>query len=152
MGRNFMGSKYDISRDTREIAALVRQEIKQGLKDGSLPKGLKTSVTMERFSGGSSCTITIKAIPFPLVADDYLAACVAGTQDSRFCRVERFSQKARDLRAQLEAMLKAYQRDDSDAMIDYFSVNFYAHCDFEYRIENREIAAAKEAAVLQKAS
>lgn len=48
------GSKYDKTRTTTQEAACFRADVKQAIKEGVLPKGLKLSVKTDYFSGGSA--------------------------------------------------------------------------------------------------
>jgi hypothetical protein len=127
-GRGYEGSKYVQGRSTKEIASLIRQEIKKGIADGTYPKGLKVSVRYKSFSGGSSIDCDIVALPKGFRVYSRTIEAGARPEDllnspGQYC--SNYSSELAELRGKLKAMVQAYRRDDSDAMVDYFDVNFY---------------------------
>jgi hypothetical protein len=132
-GRGYEGSKYVQGRSTKEIARLIRQEIKKGISDGTYPKGLKVSVRYKSFSGGSSIDCDIVALPkgfrvYSRETSGSMGEAGARPEDllnspGQYC--SKYSSELAELRGKLKAMVQAYRRDDSDAMVDYFDVNFY---------------------------
>jgi hypothetical protein len=127
-GREVRGSKFDGSLDVAEIAKRLRREIREAIKAGTLPKGLKTSVTIDRFAGGQSCDIRIKALPFPLLNPDWRRSRPASGLDL-------YTGQARDVLDELSRMLGAYNRDNSDSQTDYFDVHFYGHVGVHWEYE-----------------
>lgn len=122
-GKGFKGSKYVAGRPTKEIARFVRQDIKDGIKSGEFPKGLKCSIRYRSFSGGSSIECDVVALPsgFKVYNDEALSS---------------YSQEYLELQGKLKALVQAYRYDDSDSMVDYFDVNFYGgYFDLDYRFE-----------------
>lgn len=115
---NFRGNRYDSKLTTVEIAKLIRADIKAALSEGKLPAGVKVSVRSSSFSGGSAIDITITEVPEGTVIfnqdfDDH-------RRNSYTDQVFGWMELLRDIGLQ-------YNRNDSDIMTDYFSVNFYLH-------------------------
>lgn len=119
---NTAGSKYSETRDLNlaVVAKLVRADIK-ALKIA----GLVCSVRIDRFSGGQSMDVRVKVSPVQIWTDAYVAS-----NPRDYFEGDRFTPEAKALLAQLEAVLQAYNRDDSDIQSDYFSVRFYGHAEF----------------------
>jgi len=59
----FQGAKFDHRLDTISIAKMIRSDIKQAVKDGKFPEGLKIVIRTERFSAGTSIDVTITEVP-----------------------------------------------------------------------------------------
>lgn len=129
------GSKYIQGQDVAEIAKVLRSDIKQAVKAGLLPTGLKVGVTISRFSMGCSLSVRVTALPagFPVLAGD--PECPHAK-----------APETRALLEQLEEMVDAHRRDDSDPSTDYFSVNFFKHVDVDWRLEKAIREAGRVAA------
>jgi hypothetical protein len=136
----FTGSKYVGGRDITEIAKLVRADIKAAIKGKLLP-AIKTSVRIQRFSGGRSLSVKITAFPETFCA--YVANCHLSNQDSRYIVN---SDELKQLLKDLKHILDSYNFDDSDTMTDYFHVNFYGSVDVDWKQESVLIAIAKKQA------
>lgn len=137
----FIGSKFDKSLTTKEIAARVRKEIKGAVKSSELPKA-KYSVRIDSYSMGSSINIAIKAVPFA-VLNPKRVVLEAGDLSYlwRSYNVEaRYTAEAATILERVEQMLQSYNFDDSDSMTDYFHVNFYGHVKFDWCEESAERA------------
>ena len=113
------GPLYDIRLDVAEIAKRMRKAIKEELP------GVKASVRIDRFAGGSSIDIRVKAGPFsiePLQPRD---------EWERDNLIPRRPWKENHDPALCEAMEKIkeihgrWNRDNSDHMVDYFDVRYY---------------------------
>jgi hypothetical protein len=134
------GSKYLASRDLdiKAIAKLVRADIK-ALK---LP-GVECSVSIERYSGGQSINVRVKAAPVQIWTDEYIAA-----NPHDYFEGDRRTEEAQALLAALESTLQAYNMDRSDTQSDYFHVRFYGHAEFcqDLTSADRERTAARLAA------
>lgn len=124
-GKGFKGSKYVAGRSRKEIASLIRQDIKAGIKSGEYPKGLKCSI---RLSGSSiDCDIVGLPAGFPVWNEEF-----GGGHRCESMWDPKFS----ELRNKLRALVQSYRYDNSDAMTDYFDVNFYGgYFDLDYRFE-----------------
>jgi len=132
------GAKYDRSLTTAQIAALVRGEIKAGIKAGTIARGVKVSVRSDSFSGGSAIRIRVTACPFPVLNPEYLAAEKREPHAYRY-NEPRYTPEATALLALISGMVAAYNYDKSDTMTDYFNVNFYdGRPDFAHEIERAE--------------
>ena len=100
------GSKYDPTMDIVDLAYAVKRDIKDAQRSGTLRPG-RVSVRSERYSGGQSLHVTLYIDP--------VAFAVMDETSKRVVHVK------------LANIVAAYQRDASDAMVDYFDVNFYDH-------------------------
>lgn len=123
------GKLYDEKRTTKEIAEIVRRQIRLEARMGLLPEG-KWSVTMDRYAGGSSITISF------LPEDDELFARAYFNRDRIVHEAERpheysaipyRSRFGTVLVARLEQMLADHNHDGSDPMRDIYDVKFAAH-------------------------
>ena len=138
------GSKYNNGRDIVDIAKLVRSDIANAIKAGLLPKGLKTGVRIERFSMGRSLNVKITAAPgvcFLSVARVRFDM----VEPHEFTRLPLLSPAGKRIIETLEAIMNAYNRNDSDIMSDYHNVSFYGGARFSGSLEGAlraEIVAA----------
>jgi hypothetical protein len=142
MANTVYGKKYNRDLSTPQIAAAFRVDVKDAIKAGVLPAGLKLSVKSSRFAGGSSIRVTIKACPSVTILNvENVNADRAdgGTYPSR----PRYTAEAIALRDALDGMLKAYNYDGSDTMTDYFHVNFYDNVDFCGELEAADYRRAE---------
>lgn len=145
------GSKYDATRglDIKEIAKLVRADIKQAIKSGRLPKGTKTGVKIDRYSMGCSLNISIKSIPGTIFNPNYVAATQSFTdyhndEASEVRRTEgQYTQDVDSALKTLETIAHAYDRNNSDSMSDYSDVRFHLSVELDY--DFREAAKVSEA-------
>lgn len=131
------GAKYDKSLSTKDIAAIVRGEIKAAIAAGTLPK-MKVSVRYESYSGGSAIRVYIKDADFLVInpTRHYLekdGANWAATRD-----MPHRTQKATDAINAISAMLEAYNHDGSDSMSDYFDVNFYKTVGVDWALDKKQ--------------
>ncbi len=146
-GRGFEGSRLEMTKgmSRAEIAKLFRGDIKAATARGDLPKGLKVSVRTQEYSGGGSINVRVTAVPagfgvlnLPRVYADF---CTPHVYSDR----PMYSAQAAALLKKLDAMLQAYNFDDSDTMTDYFHVRFYGHAEFDSDVTSAERAALKAA-------
>lgn len=139
---DFRGSKYDGSLDTAEIAKRFRADVKAAEKAGELPKGLKLSVRISRYSGGSSINVDVKdAAGLAIMNPKRVAWDIENPH--RFCDMPSdvsalHTEAGRALLQKLELMLGAYNFDKSDSQTDYFHVNFYSTVRFAWELEKAE--------------
>ena len=101
------GSKYIQGQDVAEIAKVLRSDIKQAVKAGLLPTGLKVGVTISRFSMGCSLSVRVTALPagFPVLAGD--PECPHAKAPETRALLDHLLEL-------LEEMVDAHRRDDSD--------------------------------------
>ena len=139
------GAKYDATRnlDVKEIAKRMRADI-AALK---LAKGIKVAVRIQRYSGGQSIDIRVTAFPAGFKVLSKKAASWKKQFPDRIhhmpmSRPEAESEEFGELRAKLEAIHAAYNRDNSDSMSDYFDVKYYGDATVDWSIM-RELEAAQ---------
>jgi hypothetical protein len=134
----FIGSKYQSTKhlDVKELAVLVRNDIKEAIQSNQLPNG-KYSVRIKRYSGGRSIDVTISDLEFPIIdREGYLASKLnSDPRVSRYTKIARLTLKVVDL------ILNQYNFDDSDSMTDYFHVRFYGDAKFDWKYEATETDA-----------
>lgn len=146
------GAKYDGTRNlsTTEIAKRMREDIKAAKVRGDLPKALKCRVRSKYFSGGSSIDIDVTELPEGLAvwSPDFLRH---EHEHERGAWVpyrgnDRHSPEFRAVLNTLESIHRAYNRDNSDPMTDYFDVRYYGdvgiYWEISRGIRERELAAA----------
>lgn len=109
--QHILGSRYDPKLDVAEIAKQIRKLIKDAIKAGYLPK-IKTSVRIQRFSGGQSINIEVKEC-FDDITTEAVVECVET----------------------LERFVKSYQRSVVELYGDYWEKNFYGHV--SWCVDNR---------------
>ncbi len=129
------GSKYESGRDIKVIAQLVRADIKAAIKSGALPAGLKTRVKIDRFSMGCSLDVVITDGVDGCFNVEFWRDLAARPNDGSQ-RPSRYTAEGKALLAALEAICKAYQREETDSMSDYHNTNFYLDVKFDAEIES----------------
>jgi len=102
--RSFVGSRYEETRtlDIREIAKLVRAEVKAAFPDK------KTSIRIERYAGGQS--LHVRMID---------------------CDPAFVSAEGRSARTELNRIAQQYNFDFSDVEQDYFHVRFFVEVEVQ---------------------
>lgn len=139
------GAKHEATKSlsTVEIAKRMRADIKEAINAGRLPKGLKVSVRSDSFSGGCSIDIRVTALPedFRIVAPLYLQWAIDNPQEYRYGRApfphhETVTPECADLLAKLKAIHGSYNRDNSDAMSDYFDVRYYGDAGLDWQLRD----------------
>lgn len=128
-GQEWKGAKYVAHRDIKDIAKDVRADIKKALPE------LKTSVKIDRYTGGQALTVKILASPEPLKNPAYDSDFKWGVRCGRITswpasdniKLEYLTDRGQVVEEQLESIINAYNRDDSDSMTDYFDRAFYEH-------------------------
>ena len=142
------GAKHDATRnlDIAEIAKRMRADIKAL----NLPTGTKTSVRIQRYSGGQSIDLRITGLPegFQLLSDKHASwrkqfpnqehRFPGGVEDQR-------SEAYHQLKQQLERVHGAYNRDNSDGMTDYFDRRYYGSVELDWQLRRTLEAAQIEA-------
>jgi len=110
---------------TTEIAALIRQDIKDAVTRGELPRA-KYSVRTDKYSMGSSIDIVVSHLPFPVINPDAFivqrGASWVSFDSSR--HRSRFTPAALEVERKLNAIVDAYHWDKSDSMTDYYNERF----------------------------
>ena len=141
------GSKYDSSRSTKEVAALVRAYVKE------IYPTYKFSV---RYSHASMCSeVHVELVnapseiykqfeeltqeerfwvwqraennswvkPFRCLDDEHMAILKKAYEEHTF--LKRYTEVVQSVIDDIDREVNSYRYDDSDGMIDYFSTNFY---------------------------
>jgi hypothetical protein len=118
------GKSYDKAKTAKEIAALVRGQIKADVKAGRLPDA-KYSVRYSAYSMGRSIDVSIE--PTANVADwiNVRWADEQARNPHRWTETSQYSALATGVIKTLEAMLGAHNHDGSDSQTDYYDVKFY---------------------------
>lgn len=139
---------------TAEIAKLVRKDIKQAVAEGLLPERWTYSVRSDSFAGGTSLDIRVKGcadawMPCPGYKVGSKREGTDGSWSATGCSnpwckaggVHRdkpgaqehdvLTEEAQAAKMTLERIHGAYNHDGSDAMTDYYDVNYYGHVEFQ---------------------
>lgn len=145
------GSKYDATRDLspREVSARIRQDIKEAQKRGEIEKGAKISVRMDSYSGGWSVDVRVTDLPegFRVTSVPY-ASWVKQFGTSKLAPMahrDTRSDAYNALISKLESIRNAYNRDNSDSMVDYFDVRYYGSAGIDWTVVRDREAAEIEA-------
>lgn len=120
------GNNYDNNLDIKNIAKIVREYLKE-----KYPK-YKFSITIERYSGGQSMTISLISSPVNIFTESYLKKENVNKGYAQLNKYylntdERLTEDAVKMFEEIKELIDSYNYDDSDAMIDYFDTNFYWH-------------------------
>lgn len=149
-----IGTKYEQGRDTATIAALVRDDIKQAVRSGALPKATY-SVRTSRYSMGSSISVRIKNVAgdFRMYNAERLRADREHRHVPGLCWM---SDAGMDLTNKIEAIMAQYNRTTKEPQSDYYDCKFHAHVDFCSDYSNacrtREVAEMEAAMAAEKPS
>lgn len=152
-GRGFEGAAYQVTRklDITEIAKRIRVNLRNAQELGALPAEMTFSVKVDRYSMGQSIDVDLSGM------SDAWTYAPKDADDHRFGH--QYSDAAKAAKSYVKSMVDSYNRDDSDAMVDYFDVHFYGHVTLRderhQRFEAQERfvkAAQKRAAAERKAA
>ena len=120
-----VGSKWSSDyRPLKDIAADIRADVKAAQKAGELPQDVKVSVRTDLFAGGGAVRVTLSGWSSEQV---YTKDDDGGLE---------LTQAARGVQDQIEAIRNAYNRDASDAFVDYFEVTYYGSTDWDWRLRH----------------
>ena len=131
-----IGSKYSRDLDVKDIAKLVRADIKAAIKAGKLPKGIKCSVTIDRYSMGQSLRVNVQACPGIVLSTARIAFEM--TNPHAYCDIGRFSAHGTRVLDAITAIVEAYNYDNSDTITDYHCNNFHTSVEFSNALENMQ--------------
>lgn len=146
------GAKYEATRGLplSEIAARIRADIKEAQKAGRIERGAKISVRTRTYSGGGSIDVSVTALPagFRVLSDKYASwRKQFGNASPPMSWDECQSDESRALLKALNDIHGAYNRDNSDSMVDYFDTRYYGRAEIEWKarrdLEAADIEAAK---------
>ena len=137
--------------DTTAIAKAIREDIRDAVRTGNLPRATY-SVRTSKYSMGSSITVEVSKLPFRTInAEAYRVDPGASwvTFDSANFR-SRFTEEAQAVERKLEAIVGAYHWDRSDPETDYYNERFHRDIRLtEDKSEWKRMEAAKVAAARQ---
>jgi hypothetical protein len=129
--QEFRGSKFEQSRDIKDIAKDVRKDIKAAVKSGALRDG-KFSVKIRRYSMGQSLDVRVKEVPGMVVVNpERVRRGADGQPDTEYLHTA----EAMEVLSTLTGIVNQYHRDGSDIQSDYFDVNFYHSEKFDWEME-----------------
>lgn len=121
------GDKFDETShlDIKDIAKLVRKELRENY---STKGGWKWSVNIDRFSGGQSMGVRLKAIPSGQahLNPERIKWDIENPHEFSFNAPDRYTKLVSDAIEKAKKIVGKYNRDNSDSMVDYFDVNFYS--------------------------
>lgn len=122
-GGKWYGAEYDGSMDVKDIAKLVRKALK-----AELP-GFKFSVNIDRFSGGEAIRVGLVEVPagFNMAVYSEDAAAMYGES-----RAVVYSPELVELLKAAKDIVERWNYDDSNSMVDYFSVNYYSSVSIKF--------------------
>ncbi len=128
-GHARIGCLYDPARSIKDVAVEVRRQLANyyPTKDG-----YKFSVRMSHYN---YIQVTIMRVPFKVVNPKHNPRLYKPYASER---EPRYTPAGEELLKQVKAILEAYNYNDSDAMTDYFSVNFYSGVSYDTTIEKQE--------------
>lgn len=144
-GHGIEGHLYKEHKYTslKDIARLVRNELKI-----KYPK-CKISVTTEYYSGGQSLHVRFVSMPFKVYSIGYINFNISNPgsniwsdyymnylYDNKYKHEwERamYTDEYWSMKKDVINIVDAFNYDDSDGQIDYFSVNFYTHINLDWK-------------------
>ncbi|MFI5296767.1 MAG: DUF3560 domain-containing protein [Polyangiales bacterium] len=126
--------------DTAKIAARIREEIKEAVKRGTLPKA-KYSVRTDKYSMGSSIEVVATALPFPVLNPDAFFVRPGETflsfDSDRF--KSRLTPEAQRVERALNEIVNAYHWDKSDSSTDYYNERFARYVKVDEDADQRKL-------------
>ena len=136
------GNAWEETRDLpiAEISKLIRSDLKAAVKSGNLPAGLKTSVRLERFSGGRSIDVIVTALPEGwVILEPAFEAWQKQNPHAPYSEFDGEAQtkKHRELLSKLRELANRYNRKNIDTMSDYFNVRYYSDVTVSSEAEQR---------------
>jgi len=114
----WQGAQYHSSLSITDIAQNIRSYVKE------IYPTCKFSITTDRFAGGCSMCVVLREAPQEVFVPEF---------EKGYKNLNQYHLKDEDalneyglsIMADVNDQIKSYHFDDSDAMIDYFSTNFY---------------------------
>jgi len=125
------GSKFVAGMDVAQVAKAIRADFKAAVKAHTLPADFKASVKISRFAGGCALDVFIQGGTTGCFNPEYWKNLNKFGAE----RPSRFTADGSALLAAVEAICKAYQRYESDAMSDYHNTNFYLNVQYDRAVE-----------------
>lgn len=139
---HFTGERYDPALSRVEIGKRMRAEIKKQITEGTLPAGLKVSITTQNYAGGGAIDLEITALPADFPLHNQARTRDPETEYDYYHRLPddhperpRYDPRAAALLAQLREIHQLWCRDRSDMQTDYHECNYYGSWTFSSEIE-----------------
>lgn len=133
------GEHASVRRTAAEIAKCLRADFKAAIADKGLP-AMKFSITSERYSMGQSVTVRVTAAPFGVLNPERVRFDEA-TRYMRSSDLSRYTPRAMQILARLEAIAAEYVRSETESASDYCNTNCHMDIGFAGALENAERAA-----------
>lgn len=130
---------------TKDIAKLIRQDIKDLIKAGALPTNCQYSVTTKTYSGGASINIRVKKVGWMVVNPEYVKNEIEDYRINQMNRISRFTDETNDVLAALKAVHAKYNYNNSDSQVDYFDVGYYGGASVDEMGQWHSVTAAVKA-------
>lgn len=124
------GAAYDAAMDLKDIAKLVRKDIKRALKEGRIPEGTKCSVRISRFSMGQSLTVSVTKCSVLLANPAWYEAHAVSDFEAQD-RIRHILHAGRELIQELENIAGRYNRSERESQTDYYNCNFFLSADID---------------------
>lgn len=124
-----IGAKYEGWQDAAVIAKKIRADFKEAKKAGLFPADVKVSVRCQKYAGGQSIKACLSGWEREAVSEEYSDDSVVMGYQGR-----RMTEKAQMVQRKAREIVSAYNRNASDAMIDYFDVTYYSNADWDYTL------------------
>ena len=134
-----IGAKYNDALTVKEIAVIIRADIKAAIKAGDLPKGLKVSVRSDHNCIDMAVTASPVLISNPArvrweKANPHDQASFAPCPEVR----AMLSAPGQRIMDTLQGFHDDYNFDKGDTQSDYFFVNYYGRATVDYRVAHPE--------------
>ena len=127
-----VGGSYVPGRDVKDIAKDVRTIIRKAVKAGYLPKSLKASVTIERYSMGCALNVNVTHVDETIInVDGWQSMADANWRDSWVDHGGRHNDLGREILEFLNRVVSAFQRSEHHGQSDYCNVNFHGDVGFD---------------------
>lgn len=137
MSRNIIGTKYQeaIYLSNKEIAKLIRQDLKNAQKEKKIPECIKFSVV------SSSISLNIRAVggldDIKIFTNEYIQSRKNGGYS-----YNGFTKKWQKISNRVNEILRRYNYTYSDMPGEYANKNFYGNFEIDFSYVNKLIANA----------
>lgn len=134
------GRKYEKGLSAKEIAVKMREDIKLAKKSGALPADCRATVNVSHYANGRSINIRLRAMGSrEMLSREYKEWAASGCPVRDYHdRAEKYTAETKSALEVLEAIRASYNYDGSDAMVDYFHVNYYGDTSIYWKVEHAE--------------
>ena len=147
-----IGSHYQATKnlDVADIAKRMRADVKAAIKAGTLPKGIKVSVKIERASMMQAIAMRITDFPTPVYREAYAVAVDFGADywseaAEKQREIGRYTPAVSSALEGLTRIHNAYNFKNIDSMSNYSNVNYSGGVDVSLALEDEAMQYFKEA-------